>query len=295
MTVTLPYPLTPQRWNAVYEAVTDDHPAWFFLPPVYDTTQKNGKVTAVTVTFWVADRVSAQQELQAVTEEFRALTAHLTDEYEIERVLHDALARRCEYGEDGAASLTAYGALVNGKAVCEGYARAMQYLLNAVGIDAVVLYGYDKNGEYHAWNGVCLDGQWYHLDPTENDNTSVVHHAYFNLTTDQLVATHLWEEEEPVCTATQDNFFVRNGGVIANMDLKSVAKETARQLERGDTAELCWYTEEAFVYGKNFVDSGAWFVQTVNAYLTDETKFLTEYRVFYDTLRRTALICKISE
>ncbi len=70
---------------------------------------------------------------------------------------------------------TAYGALVNERAVCEGFARAFKLLMDKVGIDCQVVIGYYKNGdnyEPHAWNLVRFKKQWYLVDSTFNSNAS---------------------------------------------------------------------------------------------------------------------------
>ena len=84
----------------------------------------------------------------------------------------------CDKGEDILAH-TAYGALVkNGKgmdnyAVCDGYSQAYVYLLRQAGIQATVIVGDAGNSESdaggHAWNVVCLDGEWYEVDSTWDD------------------------------------------------------------------------------------------------------------------------------
>ena len=56
---------------------------------------------------------------------------------------------------------SAYGAIVNNKAVCEGYALAMYRLLLEAGIDNRVLVSAD-----HAWNVVKLGDKYYNLDST---------------------------------------------------------------------------------------------------------------------------------
>lgn len=56
---------------------------------------------------------------------------------------------------------SAYGAIVNNKAVCEGYALAMYRLLLEAGIDNRVIAA----GQ-HAWNVVKLDNRYYYLDST---------------------------------------------------------------------------------------------------------------------------------
>ena len=87
--------------------------------------------------------------------------------------LHDWLAIHLQYDQATAAgtsvnrdSFTAYGALVNRKAVCEGYALAYQSLLKRCGIQAVTISSESMN---HGWNLVCLGGEWYHVDVTWDD------------------------------------------------------------------------------------------------------------------------------
>lgn len=59
---------------------------------------------------------------------------------------------------------TAYAGLVDGAAVCEGYATAFYRLALEMGIDARLVYG--TAGEAHVWNLVELDGQYYYVDAT---------------------------------------------------------------------------------------------------------------------------------
>ena len=66
---------------------------------------------------------------------------------------------------------TAYGALVNGKAICGGYAKAFKAVLDRLNIPCVCIQGYScssASSSYvaHMWNAVKLEGQWYAVDPT---------------------------------------------------------------------------------------------------------------------------------
>ncbi|MDY5577601.1 MAG: transglutaminase domain-containing protein [Lachnospiraceae bacterium] len=60
---------------------------------------------------------------------------------------------------------TAYAALMNGTAVCQGYANLMYRLLLEEGIDCRIVTGIG-NGGPHAWNIVYADGMYYCLDAT---------------------------------------------------------------------------------------------------------------------------------
>ena len=65
-------------------------------------------------------------------------------------------------------SHTAYGLFQEHSAVCEGYARACELLLNEYGVDCINIWG-DTPGGGHAWNMVKYDGAWYHMDACWND------------------------------------------------------------------------------------------------------------------------------
>lgn len=60
-------------------------------------------------------------------------------------------------------SATAYGALVTGSAVGEGYAMAYKAMCDELGIGCYVVVG-TRDGSPHAWNIVALDGHYYHID-----------------------------------------------------------------------------------------------------------------------------------
>lgn len=66
-----------------------------------------------------------------------------------------------------------YGAIVETKVVCEGYARMFKYIMDGLNIPCILVSGIATNSEgeteLHAWNYVELNGQWYAVDVTWND------------------------------------------------------------------------------------------------------------------------------
>lgn len=68
-----------------------------------------------------------------------------------------------------------------GKGKCSAYASLMQIMCNQVNItcEQVIGTANGKNGwGSHAWNRVCLNGQWYYIDACWNDGTN--NHYMFN-------------------------------------------------------------------------------------------------------------------
>ena len=99
------------------------------------------------------------------------------------RVMCDLLAARVAYDKDSERQHIASGALIDGRAVCDGYAKAIKLLCDREGIPCVIVAGSAvQNGtaDLHAWNCVQLeDGLWYALDATWNDRGEHAVSAYF--------------------------------------------------------------------------------------------------------------------
>ena len=97
---------------------------------------------------------------------------------------------------------TAYGALANGEAVCEGYACAAKILLNKLGIPCDIQFGTCTDGGGHAWNLVQLEGQWYQMDVTWNDG-SADRTDYLLVTDEYMRKSRTWDENDyPACADT---------------------------------------------------------------------------------------------
>ena len=102
-------------------------------------------------------------------------------------IIHDKMIVDYQYKSIGDLSYTAYGALVNKKAVCEGYTRAYCYLLSKVGIESKCI---NIEKKAHCWNFVKVNGCWYHVDVTSDDpmpdTCGYVSHKYFLISDSKL-------------------------------------------------------------------------------------------------------------
>ena len=241
-------------FQTVWNAFLADNPQYFWLAQC-DTISSGGKVTAVEPYY---DFIFTADELPAAKAAFDAATAKALSgitndmsQYEIELYLHDYLVNNVKYVNGTSNTNNAYGALVNGQAVCEGYADAFQYLLTQAGISSCVVTGTSK-GEGHAWNLVKIDGEYYYVDVTWDDQDNGKNfYAYFNVTTAQLEEDHTIIPEfytPPICTATAANYFTVNGGKIESGDIDTICRMmdagnlTARVYVTGDADEfLTWY------------------------------------------------------
>jgi len=106
---------------------------------------------------------------------------------------------------------TAYGALMNGLCVCEGYSKAFSLLANEYGIENGIVLSEEIS---HGWNYVNIDGNYYQLDLTwndTNDEKNIYPYKYFNVSNSQMKIVHDWTSDNvPNCTdTTYDDIFRR--------------------------------------------------------------------------------------
>lgn len=201
-----------------------------------------------------------------------ALTAGLSgSDYDKAKTLHDRLCAATEY-VSASNDQSAYGALVDGKAVCAGYAKAYQHLLLQVGIPAWFVRGSSinpntKKSENHSWNLVKLDGQWYYTDVTWDDQRENTYYTYFNITTQQLLQSHefgnLYANLVPNATATEANYFVKEDLILSSYDqnrLAALLKQNNKvqiYIEKDPNAFLKTLDNELLSLGKQLGGTGA--------------------------------------
>ena len=101
-------------------------------------------------------------------------TSSLSD-YQIIKAVHDYICSKTSYDYDAAlyprknlTAFSAYGALVGGKCVCQGYAAAFYRICRELGY-RVRFVSSNPNEGCHAWNIVELDGKFYFVDCTWDD------------------------------------------------------------------------------------------------------------------------------
>ena len=111
-------------------------------------------------------------EKQVAKEADKVIAAFVpdADEYGKFLAIHDHITATAEDdSEDRELSRTAYGPLVLGKGVSEGYAYAFQYISIKAGLTSVVVSGTDANGSVHTWNKVKIGDSWYNVDCFADD------------------------------------------------------------------------------------------------------------------------------
>ena len=133
------------------------------------------------------------------------ITDDMTD-YEKEKAVYDWLVGYVSYDEDAFNPLgedvykynhTPYGVLKYHSAICVGNATTFKLFMDMLGIDCMIIHSTEE-GE-HAWNLVCLEDEWYHVDVTfdSGTGTDTPGYEYFNVPDSfKLDDGYWWDTEE---------------------------------------------------------------------------------------------------
>ena len=210
--------------------------------------------TQVTLRFTGTADETAHLEAARVLAE----NAGMADPWERALAIHDALCQAVVY-QYGARANDAYGALVEGQAVCDGYAGAYALACRLAGIRCGVITGTAVNAsgtqENHAWNLVDFGDAAMLVDVTWDDQDSLgrIEHSYFGLTDTWAAADHREESvlERPACQDISLNWHVRRGMAVEAMDasaLQSWWEEKLAMLRDGDasTVEIRFLDADTF-------------------------------------------------
>ncbi len=195
------YKLSINEMVSVYFTYRADHPEAFFLPPSYLFAESAQMIFLIIPGDFVlqSERIKYTNLAKQRLGEFKASINNISDEYQIAAKAHDLLMQENFYRYDSGnipsthhSAHSMVGWLDKSGIVCEGYAKAFQYLLSGVGIECLYVTGTSK-GQAHAWNLVKNNGSWYWVDPTFNDQESLpggFYHYYFGLPNDAFLSDH---------------------------------------------------------------------------------------------------------
>ncbi len=157
--------------------------------------------------------VSIVNEAKSKTKDMIDLELYLHD-YLIDTVDYDDHTREITDANDPPHNLTAVGALVDGRANCQGYTDAFYTLATMAGFEVSYMSTY-SNGDLHQVNTIKLNGSWYVVDVTFNDldgvsyNKSAKVYYLFNVGRDLIfdVDWHEQNEVNPVAKASSNYFY----------------------------------------------------------------------------------------
>ncbi len=311
LSALMPHALTKESdYQRLHTAFFYDNPQFFYLYNYYglEGYEQDGISYYNRMSFHymmdAAERKAAKEKLDLAVNTILNGRPTTTDEYETELYLHDKLVAGCTYDtaatqaeyKESPNAYTAYGALVNGKAVCEGYTRAMQLLFKNTDIRGTLVAGQSrKTDEQHIWNLVSINGNTYHLDATWNDGSDLPMHNYFNVTTDQIKLTHsIADGQQGIvqCDAIKDNFFHRNSLYINTYSRRQIAQVIAERIKQGDTFIQLQFDADKYNNALLFLKSRTAAEEHIQPYLAGSNHTLWQYVLYSEPDERILSIRK---
>lgn len=243
----------------IFQCVLNDHPELFFVEGyTYTKFSRADKLVAVnfagTYSMDKEEALLRRKQIEAGAEALLSGLEQFSDsnpreipEYEKVKYVYETLVLNTEYDLNAQDNQNIYSVFVNHLSVCQGYAKAAQYLLNRLGMECTLVMGTVDTGEGHAWNLVKVDGSWYYLDATWGDasyrieeqetgeSLPKINYDYLCVTTKDLLRTHILGGVVPMpeCIATDANYYAREGAFFTSFDREQLAEVFAKAKEQG--------------------------------------------------------------
>lgn len=260
--------LTQDDVDHIFQAVLLDHPEYFYVTG-YQYTRYTRADKLVRVEFLPTYSISYEEAVARKGQIEEAVTAILSQaptngsDYDKVKYVYEYVIRNTEYDLSAPDNQNIYSVLCGQRSVCQGYAKTVQLLLNRMGVECTLVLGYVDGGEGHAWNLVKVDGEYYYVDATWGDASYYsttgevlpmdfmdVSYDYLCVTTKEMSKTHTVSEKVtmPECSATQANYYVRNGAYFTQYDTTRLQSLIDAAVLKGETYITIKCADDATYY-----------------------------------------------
>lgn len=290
--------ITLEQLDKVFTALLCDNPDLFFVARRCSITTKiTGTYCKVDYILTPEEYAAQRAKLDEVCQKVMKTVEGIDDPWKKELKIHDYIVENCRYTlvEDDLTYSSAYGALVNGEAACEGYSKAAKLLLDAAGIENGVVSGTvadpEGNPGSHMWNVVRIGEDFYHLDCTWDDPVSdsgeqIKLYAYFNLSDEEMSKTHVDFSKEYGCGSMKENYYVKTDSYFESFsqsDEKRLSKIVANVLNGGEKdVQLRFGSKSAYDSAvKQLITNGRIYDVLVSAKNKTSAVFSTDSLTYY--------------
>ncbi|MBR3307041.1 MAG: hypothetical protein IKI75_07315 [Lachnospiraceae bacterium] len=228
----------PDELYTAFHCVFQDHPELFWIDGYSyrrygNSSGKTGYLTFSGKYIYNAHECELMQDsVEDYAVRCRATLPAGAGDYEKVKHVYEMIIDNTDYVIGADNNQNILSVFLSGRSVCQGYAKAVQYLLKDLGVDCTMVVGRVSGGEGHAWDLVVIDGEYYYLDATwgdsgylasggrERNNNGEINYNYLNITGAEISLTHTGDNvvEMPDCAATEANYYVREGFFLEAWD-----------------------------------------------------------------------------
>ncbi len=254
---TLPVPNPDGVMGRIFEAIIADNPHIYYVDGTkikyrYSVTEL---VIIPTYVFTKSRIIAYNQQIQ---QEANRIATVITKNYgsnqlQKETALYNFFSKKFRYDERALVTKdpihickahSMLGVFLEGTAVCEGFAKAFKFIMNAMDMKCIVVHGQAdfQGGSAHAWNIVKIENKAYHVDPTwamcisEKD---YVRYDYLNLSDEAISVDHRDFKGYPKCNNDDMDYYKANGMEVDNsIHLKNYIKKAMKRRESSTEFKL---------------------------------------------------------
>ncbi len=242
----------------VFDYCMADHPEIFYVDGYkYTNYTVDNVITKIAFsgnyTCTPEEVATKQAQINQAVSECLAGAPATTDDYYVIKYIYEYLITHTDYDVGAPDNQNISSVFINHRSVCNGYAKATQYLLNKLDIKCTLVTGTvdtkSARNVRHAWNLVLCNDAYYHLDTTWGDSSyqtgngenadatrlPQVNYDYLNVTTDEINRNHTISDDIyiPVCSSMKDNYYVREDEYFTSAELVLVKELFDRRYSDG--------------------------------------------------------------
>lgn len=223
--------------SLVFQSVMIDHPEFFYLDG-YKVIRVlwNDKLSSLEVDahylLTKKEALKRKEQIDKVCMNVLSGISTKASDYEKAKYVYEYIIKSTEYDLSSSDNQNIYSVLVNRASVCQGYAKAYQYLLLRLGMQCTLVEGkVDNNG--HAWNVLKVDDDFYYVDCTFGDSSYSningmssalyipdINYDYLCISKFELEKTHEIKSilTLPNCSSLKANYYVMEGAYFDHFD-----------------------------------------------------------------------------
>lgn len=232
----------------IYFMLRLDHPKIFYTVTFkYRYYPDSENIEMIPEYLFTKNKIQDHQAAMEARVKKLASQAAGLDEKGKELFIHDFICQNIHYDKlKKPYSHEIIGPLGHGVGVCEGIAKSVKILCDALGIWCIIALAEanpEKNIKYrHAWNILRIGGTYYHLDATFDNTLSrdeTIRYDYYNLSDVQIFKDHeplVWKV--PACPDGDHTYYKEKK--LSFTKYEDVRKRVAQAVKKGKTLLFQW-------------------------------------------------------